>query len=1060
MHEVSPKTRPTERSIRLPGGRSSAAVSLVLGSLVAACGGTSSEPGVAGSGAQLSLQEVGNGFGQLLPHRVPDLDGSGQITSIRSLDDIVENVRRQNPILPSATFIETAILPDGTPGNHYIYANFTQQINALSVLSLSPSSTGLSGALSVTTIDPLSGATLPARGRAFVGGRTVDRDGSQVVLKQWVSVGANGDLVPASDVDQAVGFPGVGSSLPNEATLVSPNTIIFVADSDNDLRTFETFPEGVQIRFRVTTALRATNGRSLTDQVFASSTVGLDTLPPEVITTPPPTDAPLISPGNGDIGVDPRTSIRIEFTEPVQPYSVGRIGGTGEPTISSAIGISFGPETSVTTMPFTTLPISPFDLSVYDMTPGFSFPGQGPEFQACGTFSRVDIALTTQQIEDLAQVTTPNGLGPNINQRAASTSFETGEGPGLVNAPVAPDAIYVGRGGATPGLSVLDLNGFGQSTGNPISSLPFPLEGESRFPFDPNVTQNPTIRPLLNPGDCTIDGGSAGVFTLTLDSSLQDLVIASPLISQVTDLHIGRALDTTFRNAPDPQGCQAQGGDLCAQDGFKIIAAVTGNQPNTVAPAQVNQFGGIAPGYENIISWAPHPNPPTIAFPPLCVEPFLASNEPTTIATATPSLLVSGNPFPVPSQNRPPGGLLTLEQNQFFLGPSFGQTIVGACLPYQIRQQIGHYLYVADRPRSEIVVLNSNRMTVLERIPVADPTSLAMGPNTDLLAVTSQLADTVSFIVINPQSAQFHQVIRTVQVGNSPRGIAFEPTNEDILVCNELDSTVSVIAASNLAVRRTLGSQLQRPFELCVTPRMTNFSFLRGVYFAHILNRTGSVALMESGPNGVNGWGFDDIVGIIPFSFQAPKTVQIDPINLDASVYIVHEGPIDVGTGVPGDIGVGAISRLRLESGLPGQLPLQINGLLQPNFRDVEFSVPLSLSQANDQLSGIPIDIAFDNQRNIGGIPGPANQFSAGSVIPANNKCNWRGVPGIPVGQNTSEPRFLFASVPNPVGGNGVIDVLELGATGTPRFDTNPYDDGIQSIEVPQVTILADYWRQ
>ena len=47
-----------------------------------------------------------------------------------------------------------------------------------------------------------------------------------------------------------------------------------------------------------------------------------------------------------------------------------------------------------------------------------------------------------------------------------STSYTTGVGPGLVNAPVAPEAIYVGIGGAEPGVSVIDLHGFGQGTGD------------------------------------------------------------------------------------------------------------------------------------------------------------------------------------------------------------------------------------------------------------------------------------------------------------------------------------------------------------------------------------------------------------------------------------------------------------------------------------------------------------------------------------------------------------------------------------------------------------------
>ena len=264
-----------------------------------------------------------------------------------------------------------------------------------------------------------------------------------------------------------------------------------------------------------------------------------------------------------------------------------------------------------------------------------------------------------------------------------------------------------------------------------------------------------------------------------------------------------------------------------------------------------------------------------------------------------------------------------------------------------------------------------------------------------------------------------------------------------------------------LLVRRTINSQLNRPFELAITPRMTTFSFSRGVYFGYILNRTGSVALFESGPNGVNGWGFDDVVGILPFDFQAPKTIQLDPIFLDASVYIVHEGAIDPNTAVAGPLGEGAISRLRIESGLFGQILLTQSGAGASNFRDLAFSVPLSLSQSEGQLSGIPIDIAFDNQRNLGGLPGPRNDFSAGSPIPANNKSQIRQnafISVVPI--NASESQFLFAAVPNPVGASGVIDVLALGITGTPRFDTNPYVDGVQSVEVPQVAILSDYFRQ
>jgi len=1047
--------------------------------LAASCGGADNSkrsiPGEQGAGALLAIDEVSNGFGQLIPHRVRELDANGtptgQVVPITSNAVLAANVRRSNPILPVPQFPLTAVLPSGAPGNHFIFAKFTQEIAIDSVLSSLPgsqSTSGLTGAVSVTSLDPLSGTALPIIGRVFIGGSTYAgiTSGSppQLQLQRWVEFNeATGRLVPL--VPEAEGFPGVAFPVPNARELVSPNTIVFVADADGSLGSYETFPANVAIRFRVTTSLRATNGRSLTNSVLASTTVGVDNLGPEVVTTPPPLNAPRITPGNGDVGVDPRTSIRIEFTEPVQPYSVGVTLDAAPPTISSSIALQFGPSTRRTSVPFSVLPVSPFDLSTYNLFPAFSFPGAGPEFASCGTFSRVDIRVNPGLVEDLANNPlqgTPGQSGPNVNVLGTETFFETGEGPGLVNAPVLPDVIYVGRSGATPGISVLDLNGFGGGTGLPNFEVALIQRELSKYPFNPNVASNLNIRPPLQVGTCTIDGGSAGVFTLTLDSTLNDKVVRAPIVSSVQDMHVGHALDSLFNNASVPFGCLAEGGNPCAQPGLKQISPIpTG--PNTLGPQQTGQFGNIQAGYENLISWAPHPNPPPIVFPPLCITPFLNGQEPSSIDNVTngvTNLLVTGDAFGRPMQvpPSPPQGLLSPEQNAFFLGPTFGAALPSQCIPYQMRQQIGHFLYVADRPRSEIVVFNSNRMTVIDRIQVPDPTSFAMGPNLDVLAITNQLADTVTFIDIDPGSPQFHQVIKTTVVGDSPRGIAWEPTNEDVLVCNEFSNSVSVVSANSLEVRKVVSSQLNRPFEVCVTPRQVpGLGFQRNVYFAYVLNRTGSVALFESGPNGLNGWGFDDIIGIVPFNFTNPKTVQIDPLHLDVSAYIVHEAPINIINGQPGTLGEGAISRLRFNAAISGQLALQVIGIAIPTLRDVTFGVPESLGQ--DRLSGIPIDIAFDNQRNFGGLQAPSNPYSAGTPLPANGKHTYRLVPGGGI-LNCSEPQYMFAAVPNPLGGSGVIDVFRLGSAGIPRVDTNPYVVGIQSVDVTNVSGLADFWRQ
>ena len=286
--------------------------------------------------------------------------------------------------------------------------------------------------------------------------------------------------------------------------------------------------------------------------------------------------------------------------------------------------------------------------------------------------------------------------------------------------------------------------------------------------------------PPLQRGTCTINGGSAGVFTLTQDSSLNDLLVRTPLITSIGDMMMGHTLDSAFNNADTT--CQAGGGNQCSNTGEKLVNPSTVTA-NTQAPTSFAQFSSITlPGIENLVAWAPHPNPPPIVFPPLCVTPFLGTAEPSSVRNQAENLfgappgtgnidnaLVPGDPFGTPP-NAPPRGLLTPEQNQFFVGPDFGVAPGQPCFNYAIRQQVGNFLYVVDRQAGEVVVMNSNRMTVIDRIEVPDPTSLAMSPNIDIMAVSNQLANVVSFIDIDPNSSSFHQVIQTTVVGSAPRG--------------------------------------------------------------------------------------------------------------------------------------------------------------------------------------------------------------------------------------------------------------------------------------------------
>ena len=1048
-----------------------------LMSALASCGGSDSKDG--GSASVMTLQEMSNGFGQLVPYTLNRLDASGQptadIVSVRSQQDLIENLRLEggveNEIRPVPQWPTGAVLPSGLPGNHFLYVSFTQPLDLATVLDGTPgsSNSGLSGAVSVLALDPASGASTPIEGRAFVNGRTFAGSPSgtppTLELQRWVELNDAG--VPVPTRPEGVGFPGTQGGFNNSAALVNPNTLVFVVDTDDDLATLETFPSNVQIRMRVTTAVRGQNGNELVSTVLGSSTVGEDTISPEIVITPPPESLPLMSPGQGDINVDPRTTIRMEFTEPVQPFSVGPLEGLSAPGSSSLIDISFGPVSSRTQMVYTVRPVSVFDLSTYEIIPGYSFPGAGPPGVQCTTFSQIDVTINPSLtpadplLRDFA--VNSNGLA-NGNQSNAAASFMTGDGSAVVNAPVLPDAIVVGRLGAIPGLSVIDLNGFGQGTGNPTFTEGQFLEGETNFPNNPNL-QLAGLVPPLQRGTCTINGGSAGVFTLTQDSSLNDLLVRTPLVTSIGDMMLGHTLDSAFNNADTT--CQAGGGNQCSNTGEKLITPQTVTA-NTQAPTSFNQIGSITlPGIENLVAWAPHPNPPPIVFPPLCVTPFLGTAEPSSVRNQAENLfgappgtgnidnaLVPGDPFGTPP-NAPPRGLLTPEQNQFFVGPDFGVAPGQPCFNYAIRQQVGNFLYVVDRQAGEVVVMNSNRMTVIDRIEVPDPTSLAMSPNIDIMAVSNQLANVVSFIDIDPNSSTFHQIIQTTVVGTAPRGIAWDPGNEDVLVCNEGSNNMSIIDAGSLQVRRIVGSQLNGPFDVCITERMAGHALFRNVYFAYVLNRTGTVAVFESGPNGVNGWGFDDVIGDVnSIQFRNPKSIQAGPNNLFSSVWIVHEGPIDPTTNQAGPAGIGAISNIFIESGPTGQLGLQGT----PGLRGIEFGVAVSIGE--DRLSGIPVDIAFDNLRSFAALPNVVSSFSAGAPLEANGKGGIRGEPTTNSVVNTHESRYLFAAVPNNIGGSGVVDVIDISRAGTPIVDTNVFRPGVQSIEASNANVVVDYWRQ
>ena len=306
------------------------------------------------------------------------------------------------------------------------------------------------------------------------------------------------------------------------------------------------------------------------------------------------------------------------------------------------------------------------------------------------------------------------------------------------------------------------------------------------------------------------------------DSTGDNMLLARPpVVGQVGDMAIGNPLDMIYNN-----------------ENINIHST----RANQISPSlAVNVFG-------NTVQVAPHPNPPKFLFPPpnaaraiFCEEPTVTSSSgaqtvpPMTggplagCAFSPPNLLGKGDPLTAKD------GIFDASYPGIFYGPQPApsgsqQPVVFFC-PYTSRQQIGHFLYVIDRDNRRIVILNSNRFTVLGNILLTDPYAMALAPNLKLLAVSNFSSGKVSFIDVDPISPNFHTVVSTTSVGDGPSGLAWQPQGEDLMVCNSVSNSVSIIAGTTLQVRKTIS--VNRPVQAAVGDRQGTFGFSSGVYFAY-----------------------------------------------------------------------------------------------------------------------------------------------------------------------------------------------------------------------------------
>ena len=975
--------------------------------LASCSGGSGGDPNNPGA---FKVRLISNGFGQIFPYRIRELDSfrqpSQRVVDIDKLQVLKDNLTATNSVLPVQTYPTTAVLPGSAgPGNHFMMVQFTHEIDITSVLSTAQGdqlNSGLTGSIQVLRYNPTSEAQSFVRGRAFVGGYTYYDDPTttefDLTLVKAVEDDGNGDIRVLDA--RAAGFP---SGFTGADLLASPKSFVFIPDNDGVLTTFETFPANEVYRILTNSSVRDHRSKPLVEEACVATTSGQDNIQPEVLGF---TATPSITPGNGLTGVDPTTSIEVTFSKPVQPREVGDFFDPTNP-VPATRGITINVTIAQNTFPvnYYADPVSAGDFCKYIIRPAYSLPGSAPV--------QLGVGITVVSLP-----------GRALGNPLVST-FTTGKGPGLVNAPVAPEAIYVGRSGVNAGVSVIDLNGAGQGTGDIGDTYP------SNWPRNPNVGA-PGVLPSLAPGTTNLDAGGEGFMTLTRDTNLSTLLIDSTIVSTVDSIHIGQPLDKVFNN-----------------ENINKNTSRT-NQTNPTSGTQNNAWG-------NSIMIPPHPNPPRLVFPPPNPSNSIFGEEPTmttssvvpgaittTVPPCAPSpinALVQGDPF---SKDPTKFGLLKRPVVGAFPGPQppppTPQPPTPFC-PYTSRQQIGHFLYVLDREKKQVLVVNSNRMTVLETIRVTDPYEIALSPNLQRLAVSNFGSATVTFIDTDPSSRTFHQIVGITKVGNGASEMAWQPEGEELLVLNATDSSMSIVSGADLTLRKTVAGFIQNPVDIICSTRQTATGFQTGLYFAYILNANGTVAIYESGPDGVNGIGYDSIVGIPESAvFPGARRMQADIKSANSAVWICHVDGSNLGT----------VSHLELIDSPLGQQPISPNSggfILPPTFRQREWGINGRIggssptTKVRDRLSGnAPVDLAFDDVWNFGAL-GDAQSPVISNIAYADHS----GKGMLKGAALASVPTYIFVALAD----TGKIDCIEL--------DTGRR---VRTIDCPGVRTLSHYWRQ
>ena len=532
-----------------------------------------------------------------------------------------------------------------------------------------------------------------------------------------------------------------------------------------------------------------------------------------------------------------------------------------------------------------------------------------------------------------------------------TVTFATGPGAGLVNIPVSPEVVYWLPDGE--GIGALDLNGRGFTTNTPGALAD--QRDRAAIVTKLWVTPNPPPLCELNPGGLNQANGQGVIGYPGNELTPLDQCTNAAMLEfghnrfyypvGLGSFDYGQAANAArgepwfAPNDPGNPGTPMPGVNegssgfetLCRDSNGDVV--LTGRQFGSVGQVNdliVGQFLDqiyfdqnnlfVSPGLHvsfmfgvgiqnNSISDPPFPNPPPLRYwfgmPEVGVVPDPANPE-------NPPLLIEGEEvflgpragmgyvYLQPNEVRPDAPDQTIFPH-FHVGPS--PQSATAVFTYSSRQQIGNFLYATDTTNGVVHAINSNTMRVITSIQTPDPTGLAIAPDMSRIYVTNFDADTVSVISSNPLAPDFHREIARIRVGSGPRAICVQPEHEEIFVCNYLGNSVSLISEIDLSVRKTIDQLISAPYDVEATPRQivptspsplspTMIGWACGLYFAYISNAEGnSVVVYESGPDGPQGIGIDNVRGSLPQDddtgneLLSPRGLCYDPFPNPSGLY-------------------------------------------------------------------------------------------------------------------------------------------------------------------------------